>query len=131
MNGSDAVGLVGEMLSIIGLVCGLPLLLYGSLRLSLDGPRIPIEIVIIHGQDSTRARWFAEGDFHERTLRPWEREHVHGQEVRMAFISSRDPAHMRLEYRSTLTTVCLTLGAVLVGVGILGLAASIIPQMIG
>lgn len=131
MNGSDAFGLVGEMLSLIGLVCGLPLLLYGSLRRSLDGPHVAIEIVIVQDQRGPRARWFADGDFHERTLLSWEREHLHGQEVRTAFISSRDPSRMRLAPRNTLTTMCLTLGTVLVAVGILGFVASIIPLLLG
>lgn len=119
------------MLSIVGVVCGLPLLLYGLLRRSLDGPRIPTEIVIIQGQRGARARWFADGDFHERTLRPWERVHLHGQEVRTAFISNRDPSRMRLEPRSALTSVCLTLGTVLAAMGVLGFAASIIPMVTG
>lgn len=91
------------MLSLIWLACGLPLLLFGSLRRSLDGPHSPTEIVIVQDQRSARARWFADGDFHERILRPWEREHVNGQESLTAFINTRDRSRMRLEPASSPT----------------------------
>lgn len=131
MNVGEALGLVSEVLTFVGVGIGSPLLLYGWLRRRLDGRRVPVEVVIIYDEDGARVRWFAEDDFYERTLQPRERAVVEGEQHRIGFVSDRDPSSMYWDPRSSIATVSLALGSVLVGVGVLGFVASLLALLIG
>jgi hypothetical protein len=131
VSGLETPGLVGDMLALVGLVCGLPLSLIGWLWRSLEGPHLATEIVTVPSPDGPMAPWYAGGDFHERILRPGELHHVNGQDAHTGFISRTDPSRLRLEAQHRPTIVCLTLGGVFAGVGAVGFAASLIPLFLG
>lgn len=123
--------MAGELLSWVGLITGVPLLLVGALLRSGEARWVPTEIVVVHGLRGSAARWFAAGDFHERTLRAAERALLGGRDVCTAFVSHRDPSRMRLQARRPFTSVCLALGGVLAGAGLCGFAVSLLPMVLG
>lgn len=123
--------MAGELLSWLGLITGVPLLLFGALLRSGEARLVPTEIVIVQGLRGADARWFAAGDFHERTLRTTERALLGDRDVCTAFVSHRDPSRMRLQVRRPITSVCLALGGVLAGAGLCGFAVSLLPMILG
>lgn len=130
MNGLDGAGMTGEVLAWIGLIAGAPLLLFGILLRSADAVFVPVEIVIVQQSRGVLARWFAAGDFHERNLHRAERGRLFGRDGCIAYVDRRDPSRMRLEARRPLTGVCLALGVAISGVGLCGLALSLLPMIL-
>lgn len=131
MNGIDGAGMAGEVLAWIGLIAGAPLLLFGLLMRSADAVFVPVEIVVVQQPRMVLARWFAAGDFHERSLHRAERGRLFGREDCVAYVSRRNPSRMRLEARRPLTRVCLALGGAIAGAGLCGFALSLLPMILG
>ncbi|AZS46344.1 MULTISPECIES: hypothetical protein [Microbacterium] len=132
MNAVDAVGMIAEILSWVGLGVGLPLLTIVLLVKVHDGPWLPHEVVILEEEDGrARARWFTAGDFWERPLRAEESVHWRGREDADAFISARHPRLMRFEPRRPLLHALQVLGITLAGVGAAAVAVSIILLFVG
>src|SRR5690606_9539880 len=73
----DALAIVGEVLSWIGLGIGLPLLMVALMIARVEGRWERVDMVVIEHDDTTLVRWFAGGDFHERALAP--REQTSGE----------------------------------------------------
>lgn len=129
MTGLEGAGIAGELLSWIGLVLGVPLLMVGLILRSAERALIPIEIVIVRGAHEPLARWFAQGDFHERPLDAAERAHYAGKDVCTGYVNRRDATQMRLEHRTPATRICLALGATFTVVGVTGLVLSVLPMV--
>ena len=126
MDALDTLGLVGEVLSWVGLGIGLPLLLLATLIRAIEGPWRSIEFAIVAREGSVFARWFAGGDFHERPLR---RDEFATPDEGWAagVVSANDPARARVGEPPHLRRVIMTLGSVFVGVGVIGLVGSLLP----
>jgi hypothetical protein len=122
----DAVALVGEMLSWIGLGVGVPVLLLGALVRFVEGPWRRVEITVAERDGVSIARWFAGEDFRERPLRRDESAYA-GTDSSVGVVSANNPARVRLGEPPHLQRVLLTLGVVFVAVGTLGLIASWLP----
>ncbi|WAA67040.1 hypothetical protein [Microbacterium oxydans] len=132
MDAVDAVGIIAEVLSWIGLGIGLPLLAIVFLVKVHDGSWVPHEVVIVHEEDGrARARWFAAGDFRERPLRAEEAVHWRGREEADAFLSERHPDLMRFEPRRPLLHAFQVLGITLAGVGAAAVVLSIVLLFVG
>lgn len=126
MQPVDALSLVGEVLSWFGLGLGLPALLIAALVRVVDGRWDDIEIAVVERDGGSVARWFAEGDFHERPLRRSESPSAEPG-WHSGFLSSNDPRRARLGAPPHLQRVLLTLGIVFCSVGTLGLILSFLP----
>jgi hypothetical protein len=50
VNGFEVLGPVGDMLALVGLASGLPLVLIGWMWWNLDGSHVATEIVIVPGE---------------------------------------------------------------------------------
>ncbi|QNA92020.1 MULTISPECIES: hypothetical protein [unclassified Microbacterium] len=132
MNAIDAVGMIAEILSWIGLGIGLPLLAVVLLVKVHDGAWSPQEVVIVEDAGgSARARWFAAGDFRERPLRADEHIHRQGRDEVDAFVSERHPDLMRFEPRRPLLHAFQVLGVTLAGVGAAAVVVSIVLLFVG
>jgi hypothetical protein len=131
MNGLEGAGVVGDLLSWIGLCLGLPVLLIGMLRRSRERALVATEVVIVRGPHDPLARWFAGGEFHDRSLHATERAHYAGKDVCTGYVSPRNPWVMGFERHRQSTGACLALGTTFTVIGLGGLTLSIIPLVIG
>jgi len=122
----DALVLVADMLSWIGLGIGLPLLLLGLLFALVEGPWLRVEIVITERDSVSIAHWFAGGHARARPLRRGESGYV-GVGSCMGVVSSHNPGRVRLGEPPQLRRVLLTLGTVFFSVGVLGFVGSLLP----
>ncbi|MBT2484073.1 MULTISPECIES: hypothetical protein [unclassified Microbacterium] len=128
MQAVDALSLVGEVLSWFGLGIGIPALLFAAVVGALDGRWDEIEIAVVDRDGYSLARWFAQGDFHERPLRRSESPYAEPG-WHAGFVSSNDPQRARLGEPPHLRRVLVTLGIVFCSVGVLGLIASLMPLL--
>ena len=132
MNVVDTLGMVGEILSWIGLGIGLPLLLIAMLVRSGDGRWLPVEVVIVTDSERILARWFAGGEAHERILSAQE---YRGPEAkknpRPGFVSEKRPSKMRFEPRRPVIHEFYVIGLTLTIIGALSLLLSFLPMLVG
>jgi hypothetical protein len=122
----DALAIVGEVLSWIGLGIGIPLLVVALMIALVEGRWERVDTVVIEHDGTTLVRWFAGGDFHERALAPRERV---SDEWHEGYARVRDPDHVRL-HRPMLRRLLLTIGGIFAGVGALGFIISMIPAFV-
>jgi hypothetical protein len=126
----EIVGLIGDLLSLIGLGFGLPLYFVGALLHAADKKMIPTEVVTTGDANaSPLLRWYASGDFYERPMRTIERDYFKEQEYRVGYVKPRHPETMRLEPQRQSTRIFRVLGTTLVVVGLVGLLASFLPLL--
>lgn len=121
----DAAGSVGELVSWIGLLLGLPALAIAWLLRLRDGEWLPVDVVVVERGGRPLGRWFAGGDFHERGVTGEERERL-GDEG-PAWYASRRPWRMELAPHSPAARACAIIGTILAAVGLLGLLVSFLP----
>lgn len=131
MNAVDTLGMVGEILSWIGLGIGLPLLLIAMLVRSGDGRWLPVEVVIVTDGDRLLARWFAGGAAHERTVSAQEyRGPEANKNPRPGFVSEKRPSKMRFEPRRPVIHEFYVIGLTLTIIGALSLLLSFLPMVV-
>lgn len=126
MQPIDAIAIVGEVLSWIGLGVGLPILVVAGMVRLAEGRWEPVEIAIVERAGEQFARWFAGGDFHERPLAARERA---DDDWHHGVVSARDAGYVRLDPPMLLRTL-LTLGAVFVAVGVIGAILALLPAFV-
>jgi hypothetical protein len=126
MGSLDVIALVGEVVAWITLVGGgLCLLAFAFARMA-DGTWEPTDAVLVDagGDDGTRVRWFAEGEFHERGLDPDEHSHVVGTDTQPAFYRRRTPERLRFEADSPVPRLLGTLAVILLAIGVISTIVS-------
>src|SRR5690606_16624347 len=123
----DAVAGIGELVSWLCLVPGIPLLLAGWLLRLGDGAWEPVEIVVVPQGDRALARWYAGGGFRQRRLSRGERMRLGADGEHVAQVSARHPGRMRLRDHPPLQRMLTVIGAVLTAAGLLGVALSLLP----
>lgn len=126
MTPIDALAVVGEVLSWVGLGVGIPLLVIAGMVALAEGRWERIDIAVIERDGVPIARWFAAGDFHERPLTSRERI---ADDWHQGFVSSRDPRNARLHPPSA-RRMLFALGAVFTGIGVIGFVVSMIPAFV-
>ena len=132
MSAVDTLGMVGEILSWIGLGIGLPVLLIALLVRAGDGRWLPVDVVIVPEGDRILARWFAAGDVHERPLTAQEyRDAERARNPRPGYVSERRPTRMRFEPRRPVIHECYVIGLTLSIIGVLSLLLSFLPVLTG
>lgn len=130
MTGLEGAGVAGELLSWIGFLLGVPLLLVGSALRSAERALVAIEIVIVQDGYTPWARWFGDGDFHQRPLRLEEFVKLAGKVSCTGYINPRDPSQMRLERHRQATRACRAMGTAFVVIGLAGFILSILPMVL-
>ena len=131
MNFLEIVGIIGDLLSLIGLGLGLPLFLVGALLYSTDKKLVATEVVTTNDGFALLVRWYAAGDIYERPIRPDEHDYFKDRDYGVGFVKPRRPGIMRLEPQRQITRVCRVMGRTFVVIGLVGFLASLIPLFSG
>ena len=118
MNVVDTLGMVGEILSWIGLGIGLPLLLIAMLVRSGDGRWLPVEVVIVTDSERILSAQEYRGPEAKKNPRP-------------GFVSEKRPSKMRFEPRRPVIHEFYVIGLTLTIIGALILLLSFLPMVVG
>lgn len=130
MSFIEIAGLIGDLLSLIGLGLGLPSFFIGALLHAADKKMIPTEVVITGDADaSPLLRWYSSGDFYERPMRAIERDYFIDQEYSVGYVKPHHPATMRMAPQRQSTRLFQVLGTTFVVIGLVGLLASLLPLL--
>lgn len=130
MSFIEIAGLIGDLLSLIGLGLGLPSFFIGALLHAADKKMIPTEVVITGDADaSPLLRWYSSGDFYERPMRAIERDYFKEQDYSIGYVKPHHPEIMRMEPQRRSTRVFRVLGTTFVVIGLVGLLASLLPLL--
>ncbi|WP_243224650.1 hypothetical protein [Microbacterium sp. CIAB417] len=128
MSAVDVVGTIGDLLSWIGVLAGIPLLAIGLMIRLAEGAYAPASVTILDDiDDRSFALWSVQGRTCTRPLSVREHATYADRTTVPGFVSTRDPERMRFEKRSPPVRVCLVLAAVMLGAAILGFLASLLP----
>ena len=125
----DALGLIAELFSWIGLGVGLFFLgAWGIARL-MRLAWVATDAVIIEGDT---ARWMTEdGELHERPLEPWERREAGNAEHLEVHYYRYSPKRMRVASASHAGRTFGILAAVFLGIGAIGFTGSVLLGLWG
>ena len=130
MSFIEIVGLIGDLLSLIGLGLGLPSFFIGALLHAADKKMIPTEVVATSDPNpSPLLRWYSSGNFYERPMRASERDYFKDQEYSVGYVKPHHPETMRMEPQRQSTRIFQVLGTTFVVVGLVGLLASFLPLL--
>jgi hypothetical protein len=131
MNAVDIVGTIGELISWIGLIAGLPLVIIGLMIRVAEGPYAPVSVTIVDGIDDRQfALWSTDGRTCSRVLSPHEQTTRSDDASVTGYVSTRDPERMRLDRRSPAVRICFVLAGVMLGAAVIGFIASLLPLMV-
>ncbi|QIM15508.1 hypothetical protein G7067_02335 [Leucobacter insecticola] len=132
MSVLDTLGMVGEILSWIGLGIGAPLLLIALLVRAGDGRWLPVEAVIVTQGDGVLVRWVAAGELRERPLtEPEYADLAHAEGSLPAFVSEKRPTKLRFEARRPVVHELYVVGLTLAIIGAASLGLSFVPMFVG
>ncbi|WP_460799020.1 hypothetical protein [Microbacterium sp. GXF0217] len=128
MTAVDIVGTIGELISWIGLIAGVPLVIIGLMIRVAEGPYAPASVTIVEGIDDRQfALWSAGGRTCSRVLSPHEQTRRPDDASVTGYVSTRDPERMRLDRRSPGVRICFILAGVMLGASVIGFLASLLP----
>ena len=120
MDGNEAVGLLLELFTWIGLGLAALLFLVLTIVRAVDGTWIETGAILLPDEDGVEARWMSDEGAHARRLDPHERADTHGADSVTVYYSWRSPDRMRL-HRLSVTERILRLLFIIMGA--LGVAA--------
>lgn len=131
MTAVDIVGTIGELISWIGIIAGLPLLIIGLMIRVAEGSYAPVNVTIVEGIDDRRfALWSTGGRTCSRVLSPHEQTTRSDDTSVTGYVSMRDPERMRLDRTSPAVRICFVLAAVMLGAAVIGFVASLLPLVV-
>jgi hypothetical protein len=122
----DTLAAVGEAMSWIGLGVGIPLLVIAGMVALAEGRWERVDIAIVERDGVPIARWFARGDFHERTLRGSE---LIADDWHSGYVSTRNPENARV-HPPLGRRLLLTLGVIFTIGGAIGFVVSFVPAFV-
>lgn len=126
MQTLDILAVVGEAISWIGLGVGIPLLVIAGMVALVEGRWERVDIAVIDRDGVSIGRWFARGDFHERTLGDSE---LTTDEWHSGYVSTRNPENARV-HPPMGRRLLLTLGIIFAIAGTIGFAVSFLPAFV-
>ena len=128
MTAVDIAGAVGDLLSWIGLIGGLPLLVIALMIRVSEGAYAPVPVTIVDDLDDRGfALWSVGGRTCTRALTTHEQV-VHAEKTSVeGYVSTRDPERMRFDRRSPAVRICLLLAIVLLSAAAIGFLVSLLP----
>lgn len=128
MTTLEVLAMIGEILALIGLCAGLPLLVLGAALRASERGWEPTELAVTRAEGRARVRWFAGGDFRERPLRRDE-EHLDDGLYR-GFVSGRRRGRVRFAAPPKGGGHCWAAGATLTAAGVVGFVVSLLPMFL-
>lgn len=127
MSTIDVIAMVGEMLSWVGAIAGIPLLVVALVLRGRDRRRQPVGVAVVDDLEDQRvAIWSAGGRTYSRPLAPHEELAVTDDGL-VGFSSPRRPDRMHVQRRSPAARACTALAITLLAAAVLGFAASLLP----
>ena len=131
MNAIDIIATIGELISWIGIIAGVPLAIIGLMIRVAEGTYSPVSVTIVEGIGERQfALWSTDSRTCSRVLSPHEQTtRLDGTTV-TGYVSIRDPERMRLERRSPAVRICLVLASVMLGAALIGFIVSLLPLMV-
>lgn len=131
MSFLDVLAIIVEVLSWLGLGLGVPLFIVALILRAADGRWHEVEIGVVErvGSDEPAlARWFASDELHERELTSDELAEIDDPDSATAYA---DPTgRLRFERHSAPARVFWILSLVLLGVGVVALAGTIVLMLV-
>lgn len=127
MNAVDTLSLIGELLSWVGILVGIPFLIIMLLIRVIDGRHKPTNITIVAGFDDQQVAFWNAG---ERTLtcvlpgRPM--PSAGSRQELIGYVSQRDPQRMRFEKRHPADKTCGIVAAVMFITAAVGFIVSLL-----
>lgn len=129
MNILDTIGIIGEMLSWIGAVIGIPFLIAALIIAAIDGQRTPTNVTIVEDLDQQRiAIWSVKERICTRTLTPRDDLRDHDSATIIGYVSERRPEMLHLHKRSHAERLCRTLALTMLSTAAIRFLASLLPM---
>jgi hypothetical protein len=132
VNFLDVLAIIVEVLSWVGLGVGVPLFVVALILRVADGHWHEVDIEIVEpvpgGAEEPVARWFADDELRERALTAEERDAIADPDAATAFAGRG--GRLRFERHGALARVFWVLSLVLLGVGVVALAGTIVLMLV-
>jgi hypothetical protein len=125
VNAEDALGLLLETLSLLGLSLGVLFLIVALAVRASDGHWVETTAVLVGGPGDVEARWMTEdGGLHSRLLDAGETAELGEADAAPVFYNRRSPDRIRFHRKHEGERFFLVLAAILGGVGAASVVAS-------
>ncbi|WP_308798613.1 hypothetical protein [Agromyces silvae] len=130
MSFLDILAIIVEVLSWVGLGIGVPLFIVALILRAADGRWHEVDVGIVErgAGEPVLARWFASDELHERELTADELEEVDDPDSATAYADST--GRLRFDRHSAPARVFWVLSLVLLGVGVVALAGTIVLMLV-
>lgn len=125
----DTIGIIGELLSWIGAIIGVPFAIAALIIRAIDGPRLTTNVTIVEDLDQRPiAMWSVQDRTYTRPLTA--RDEIRDRESTSVtgFVSERDPERLELHKRSHAECLCWTLAITMLSTAVVGFLASLLPM---
>ena len=136
MSPLEVVGMIAELLSIVGLAAGMPFLIAAVVLRWRDGRRQPVDVAVIDVLETERvAVWSLGGRTYSRPVTAAEEasDIVTATEATATevtgYASPRDPRSLAFARRSPGERSCSALAATFLGVAVVGFLVSFAPMI--
>jgi hypothetical protein len=126
----DILAIIVEVLSWVGLAAGIPLFVVALILRAVDGSwhEVDIEIVDRRPAEDPVVRWFADDELRERPLTADEWHAIVDPDSATAYAGRN--GRLRFEKHGALARVFWVLSLVLLGVGVVALAGTIVLMLV-
>lgn len=125
----DTIGIIGELLSWVGAISGVPFLIAALVIRAVEGPCLPTNVTIIEDLDHRKvAQWAVEGRTYSRPLTVEDGLAYPYPTSITGYFRVRHPHLLDMHKRSHRERVCLALAATLLSVALAGFLASLAPM---
>lgn len=121
-----AIALIGEVLAWVGLIGAIVPLGIGMLIRVIDGGWTPVDLIV----DERTAHWMVEGRGYSRELDDHELVRLEADSGHPGYVARNRPSALQLEPHSPAARAFLIVGVVLLMVGVVGLAVSMLPLFV-
>jgi len=129
MSTLDTIGIIGELLSWIGAIIGVPFAIAALIIRAIDGPSLTTNVTIVEDLDQRPiAMWSVQDRTYTRPLTA--RDEIRDRESTSVtgFVSERDPERLELHKRSHAERFCWTLAITMLSTAGVGFLASLLPM---
>ena len=124
--------MIAELCAWIGFLVGGLCLFIHLIVQSVDGTWLRTHAALVGDPLGSRVRWVAEdGVIRERNLDTWEGAHLGASPEPEVYYSQRDPERVRLDRRSSASSVLRFVGWIFVAIGAAAAAVSIVLLFVG
>lgn len=125
----DTIGIIGELLSWIGAIIGVPFAIAALIIRAVDGPRHTTNVTIVEGLDQRPiAMWSVQDRTYTRPLTARDEIRDRDSPSVTGFVSERDPERLELHKRSHAERLCRTLAVTMLSTAVVGFIASLQPM---